>query len=464
MDRHKEYFRLVQYLTIWDLLLTPIYLLVLVTIAKRRRDRKYPVGHPLRRFYLPGLYVKFGGAILIGLVYAFYYKDGDTFNYFDHARIINSSISDSFGKWLKLVTHTPVDNAPEIYPYVSQLYWYNSTSEYTVSIITSLLGLLSGTTYFPTALLFAFLSYSGIWAMYCTFVQLYPKYTKPLAYAFLFIPSTIVWGSGIFKDTICMFGLGWLTYSTFRLFINRDLSVKNIVLVGLSFYLVSVIKVYIILAFIPALVLWLLLNYSKRIQSSALRYIINLIIIAATVAGSVFFMQRFANDLNKYSLENLARTAETTRGWTNYAAGDKGSVYNIGQIDGTLEGMLGLFPKAVVVTLFRPFPWEANKAIVALSSLEALIFVYFTIQIFFHRRSRPAKFLVRDPNVLFCIVFALIFAFAVGASSGNFGALSRYKIPCLPFYGAMLAIMLGDVYVQPKQKFIRLQRQAQAAI
>ncbi|HRA12632.1 MAG TPA: hypothetical protein PKX31_13225, partial [Chitinophagaceae bacterium] len=41
----------------------------------------------------------------------------------------------------------------------------------------------------------------------------------------------------------------------------------------------------------------------------------------------------------------------------------------------------------------------------------------------------------------FCLVFTLIFAFAVGISSYNFGTLSRYKIPCLPFYAVALIVI-----------------------
>jgi hypothetical protein len=281
--------------------------------------------------------------------------------------------------------------------------------------------------------------------MYKTFVHLYPKLIKPLAVAFLFIPSTVVWGSGIFKDTICMFGLGWLTYATFRVFINKDFSVKNFFFIAVSLYLIAQVKVYILLAFLPALALWLLLTYSKRIASSAVRWVVNIVFVSITIGGALFFMQRFAGDLNKYSLENLARTVKITQSWTVGAAGDEGSVYYIGQIDGSLLGLFELFPQAIVVTFFRPFPWEANKIIIAFSALEALVFVYFTLQMFFNRKAKPLKDFIRDPNIFFCLVFALIFAFAVGVSSGNFGTLSRYKIPCLPFYGAMLAIMLGKL-------------------
>jgi len=439
----------VQYLTIWDLVLTPVFLLVLSSIAKRRRDRKYPPGHPLRKYYMPGLYVKFGGAIFIGLIYQFYYGGGDTFNFFSHAKIINSALGDSFGTWLKLIFHTSTDKAPEIYSYASQLYWYNSPNDYTVAVITAVLGLFTFTTYLPTALLFAFFTYTGIWAMYTTFVQLYPRLVKPLAIAFLFIPSTVVWGSGIFKDTICMFGLGWMVYCTFGIFINRDFSIRNITMLIFSFYLIAIIKLYILIAFLPALSLWLLLTYSKKIHSPGLRFITNLLFIGISAAGFIYFTSAFTKEMNKYSLEKIAQTAQVTRGWISYVSTqDEGSSYDIGQFDGTIGGMLTKFPASVVVTLFRPFPWEVRKPIVALSAIEALIFLYLTLRVIFNRETKLGV-LLKNPTILFCLIFSLVFAFSVGVSSGNFGALSRYKIPCLPFYGAFLMICLNYPLLKP---------------
>jgi hypothetical protein len=435
--------RTVQYLTIWDFILTPVYLLALIAIAKNRREKKYPLGHPLRKYYLPGLYAKFGGAIFIGLIYQYYYGGGDTFNFFTHAKIINSALGDSFTTWLKLIVHTPTDQAPEIYSYASQLYWYNSTNDYAVGVITAIIGLFTFTTYLPTALLFAFISYTGIWAMYTTFVRLYPKMVKPLAIAFLFVPSTVVWGSGIFKDTICMFGLGWLTYCTFRIFVNKDLSIKNLLLLVLSLYLIAVIKLYILLAFLPALGLWLLMTYSHRVSSPALRFLLN-IAFAGMVAGAFFlFADKFAAEMNKYSLDKIAQTAARTQGWISYVSDiQEGSGYDIGKFDPTILGMLSKFPQGVVVTLFRPFIWEAKKPIVLLSSLEAMAFLYFTLLLIFKNGTKLIKWTRNDPNLFFFLVYSLIFAFAVGVSTGNFGTLSRYKIPCVPFYAAFLLVLL----------------------
>lgn len=432
-----------QHLTLWDLILTPVFLLILTAVAKQMREKRYPPGHPLRRYFMPALNVKFAGAIFIALVYQYYYGGGDTYNFFSHTKIINSSINDSFSSWFKLLTRqSPVDN-PEIYQYASRMEWYHDPASYTVAVIAAIFGLFTATTYMPTALLFAFFSFTGVWAMYRTFANLYPKLHKELAIAFLFIPSTFVWGSAIFKDTICIFGLGWLTYTTFRIFVNRDFSLRNIAMLVLSFYLVYKTKLYILVAFLPAVSIWLLTTYSSYLKSAALRFITKLVFLGIAAAAFFFFARIFSAELQKYSLENIANTAAVTRGWLTTASGDEGSAYDLGEFDPSIGGMLKKFPQAVVVTLFRPFPWEARKVIVLLSALEALSFAYFTFRAFkVNGPSRSFKLIGKDPNVLFFLVFSLIFAFAVGISSYNFGALSRYKIPCLPFYAAFIMVLL----------------------
>ncbi len=442
-----------QYLTIWDAILTPLYLIILSYIAKRYRDKRYPHGHALRKYYLPGLYVKFGGAIFIALIYQFYYGGGDTFNYFRHSQIINSALNDSVTTWIMLLKRSSVGNNPELYPYTSQMEWYTDAATYTVAVLGALLGLLCGTTYLPIALLFAYFSYTGIWAMYRTFTKLYPALPKQLAIAFLFIPSTFVWGSAIFKDTVCMFGLGWMVYTTFRIFVDRDFSLKNIFMLIFSFYLIAVIKLYILLAFLPALGLWVLLTYSHKIKITAVRFAIRLLFISIVISSFLFFASRFSKELNKYSLEKIAQTSLSTRGWISYASGEEGSAYDLGNIEPTVPGMLSKFPAAVNVTLFRPYVWESKKIIVLLSAIEALFFIYFTLLVFFRNGFfKTLSWIFTNPNLLFCFVFTLIFAFAVGISSYNFGALSRYKIPCLPFYGAFLVILFynSKVVTAPK--------------
>ena len=435
-----------QYLTIWDLVLTPLYLVVLIFVAKRIRDKRYPVSHPLRKYFLPGLLVKFGGAIFIALVYQYYYGGGDTYLYFTQSKIINSALDDSVSTWFKLLFRMSPEADPYIYRYSSQLYWYNDAASYSVPAIGAIFGLLNGTTYLPIALLFAFLSYTGIWAMYRTFVDIYPNYHKQLAIAFLFVPSTVIWGSALFKDTVCMFGIGWLTYTVFQIFLKRNLSLKNLFFLVFSFYLVFTVKVYILVAFVPALMVWLRMNFSGRIKSTSLRWTANIFFVSIAIAGLFVVANNFAEQLGRYSLENLASTAQQTQGYiSNVSEAEGGSAYDLGQHDPTLTGMLSKFPSAVVVTLFRPFLWEAKKPIMLLSALEAFAFLLLSVLVFYRRGIGSAfKAAIADPTLCFFLIYSLIFAFAVGVSTGNFGTLSRYKIPCMPFFAAFLILLYSS--------------------
>ena len=62
------------------------------------------------------------------------------------------------------------------------------------------------------------------------------------------------------------------------------------------------------------------------------------------------------------------------------------------------------------------------------------------------------KLISKDTVILFCFIFSITFAFSVGLSTSNFGALVRYKIPAIPFFLAGLFIINYRFNRQNKQK------------
>lgn len=420
-------------------------------IAYNFRNKNYGYKHPWRKYFIPALSVKIFGAIFIGLVYQYYYHGGDTFNFFIHAKVINSAMDESAVKWWNLVWHIPKRTDGAYYQYMVQLWWYKDVASYTVASVAAILGLITFTTYLPVCVLFAAPSFTGVWALFRSFASLYPKLLRPVAIATLFIPSTFVWGSAIFKDTICMFGLGWLTYSVFRLLIKKDFSIKNIIIALLSAWLISVVKLYILVSFLPALAFWFLFLYLQKIKEPVLRTIARLMMVGVLSVGFYFLSIVLTEELGKYSLENIAFTSAETSGWTGYASGDEGASYSLGTFDQSIGSMLSKMPIAIVTTFFRPFPWETGKFIVLLSSLEALLFLWITLKVIIDVGIRQTwKTISADPTIQFCLIFALIFGFAVGISTANFGALSRYRIPALPFY--LMGLSLIYYKINPVSK------------
>ena len=422
-----------------DYVLTPIYLGFIYALAFAIRPavtNKYT-----KPYFILALSLKLLGAIALGVLYHTLYR-GDTNNYFTQSTIIYKAFGDSFSTGLHLIT-TDGTVTPEISPYTSQMFWFGpGNKEYFVVRVAAIGALLGFNTYMVTALLFAVLSFSGMWAMYMTFAKIRPQVYKELAIAVFFLPSVFFWGSGLLKDSLCLGALGWLFYAFYRGAIEKQNILRCIVVGVLAMWVISSMKVYILLAFVPPAAWWVFNENTARIRSSVLRWLARPFFLVGGAVVAIYAMGQIAAADARFNIDKIGAQSKLT---ANYLQGiskqENGSGYNIGEQDGTIAGMVRLAPQAIVVALFRPFLWESHNPTMALSALEASYFILLTLRIF--RRVgffNALRAITGSPILTLCFVFSLIFAMSVGISSGNFGTLVRYKIPLMPFY-------LGGLYI-----------------
>jgi hypothetical protein len=119
-----------------------------------------------------------------------------------------------------------------------------------------------------------------------------------------------------------------------------------------------------------------------------------------------------------------------------------GHSFDIGEFDGTISGVFSKFPLAVTAGLFRPFIFEARNPVMFISGIENTFLLIFTLVFLFRVGPiKVLKYVSKEPLLLFSLTFAIFFAFGIGLSTSNFGALVRYKIPCIPFYLSSLYII-----------------------
>jgi hypothetical protein len=429
-----------------DFIITPVWLGIIYMLAFMLRPQF--TDRNTRRYFLPGLTVKLIGGVAVGLIYQFYYGNGrqvggDTGNYFHQAGIVFEALTEKPLAGLQLFL-ADGKMTPSIFEYATRLYWFGSPTEYFVIKVTALASLLTAHTYAANALLFAALSFSGIWAMYRSFYRLFPRLHREFAIAMLFIPSVFFWGSGILKDTITLGALGWATWAIIELFIRKRALFKTSFILFLALYTIYSIKIYIVLCFLPAAILWIFLANAEKIRSPIIR--IGLAPFMLVIGGALgyYVMQEIGKDNARYSLDKVSETAEITARYLTYV-GEKqgGSVYTLGDdFDFSPVGMLRKAPLAVNVTLFRPYLWEAHNIVMLLSALESLATLLLTLWVIYQAGvGNLLKYFTAKPIITFCLAFALAFSFAVGISTYNFGSLVRYKIPMLPFYLAGLFIL-----------------------
>src|SRR6187399_466276 len=342
-----------QYITITDFILLPIYLFIVFIFAAHFRNKYYPAGHPLRRFFMPAFTLKIIAAVFLGIIYQYYYNGGDTFNYWRQTEIINSSMNDSFWTWLKLVTGRADMYDVDVYNYTTQFYWYGiRTPEYLISVIGALIGIFTMTTYLPTAVIFAAISFIGVWKLYIVFTKLYPRLSKQLAYAILFIPSVVFWGSGFMKDTITLSCMGWVTHFFYLIFFENKKIVQNSFSALVFLYIIYIIKTYIVLAFLPAILLWGVGLLSYKIKDTRLILFFRYFLYASAIAGIVLVGRKLEGEMfGEYNVESIASKATVTRDYLFRISNEQdGSGYTLGNFDPTLLGMLEQAPAGVHVT------------------------------------------------------------------------------------------------------------------
>ena len=424
-------------------MVTPIWLLIIYAgafVVKRKLSDQI-----IGKYFIPSLTVRLIGAVSVGLIYQYYYNGGDTFNFFTYgSQYIWEAWKESPLKAIKLI-FAGGQHYPDTFNYSSQIWYYRDLPSYFVVRIVAVLDLLTFHTYSATACLFATISFIGLWAMFKSFYQLYPYLHKSLAIAILFIPSVVFWGSGIMKDTLTLTAVAFITHVFIQIFYYQKRDLWLILVAVLSFYVIYSIKIYILLCLIPALAIWYFVLNINKLQSTLIKLMVAPFAIVLALTFSYFAINEISKDHDRYAIGKLSRTAEVTAKWITYVSQlEGGSGYILGDFDYSTAGMIRKFPLAINVTLFRPYLWEVNNPVMLLAAVESLVLLIFTIFVLLRVRLNFFRVVFANPLVLFSLLFAISFAFAVGFSTYNFGSLVRYKIPLIPLYLSAMTIILYE--------------------
>jgi len=440
---------------VFDLLLTPLYLAIFYFIAFRIVGKN--AADPLyRNYYIKGLHYKFTGAILFAFIYLFYYKGGDSINFFFCVRPLFSLFFKDPGAFWGFVLSPNSSYPYECLYEASQqgvIYLLHGTATLSTIRIAALFNIFCFNSYLPLTLFFAFVSYQFSWAAYKIIVSAYPMLHKQLSYAFLMIPSVLFWGSGVGKDSIMLGSIMFFFFIFYQTFILKKRVLLNLFMLLLTGYLISLIRGFILFTLIPCAILMTVTYYRNVINSSLLRFIVGPLFIIGGVGISVFFIRSLGSAVDSYSIDSLQQKAEGFQSWHTYLGETQGgSAYSLGSnVEYTPTGILKQAPLAILITLFGPFPWQIHNVVMLFSGIESLFFLFISLRVFFNKRIYNLfGILSRDHIIVFCVPLVIILSIAIGMTSFNYGALVRYKIPISPFFASMLIIINHHLNKSPQ--------------
>ncbi len=428
--------------TLKDLLIAPFYLAILYLFASFRKQN---IRHEsMKKYFMPAFWLRMLGCFLSVMMYQYYYHGGDMFGYHDAVTTMTNIFWDDPALGFELMTCRPETIPPTTFIEVwtsAASYIFLAYKNLLLCQIGTFVGLVTFNSCLATGLIMSYFSFVGCWKLFEVFYDLHPKLEKYLAWATLFIPSVFFWGSaGLMKDTVTTASIGYFTWGAYHLLFKGKYPIKSILFMAISFFFMFNIKPYIAIAFLPALMAWLLMSFQNKIKNETVRMLVKPVLIIGSLAVSIIMFQQIASGSEKFSPEAFLESAMVMQ---QDHANLGGSTYTLGTIEPTTSGMLKMAPFAIIVTLFRPYLWEARSPILLPSAFEGLLSLLLTIYVVF--KTGPFRVLgtiISEPTVLFCLIFSLVFAFAVGLSAYNFGALARFKIPALPFYFIALIILM----------------------
>jgi hypothetical protein len=422
--------------------------LFIVLIFSGRIKRNNIKAKPQYAFFLWGLWAKIIGAIIFSIIYTSYYSGGDTTGYYECAL-----------SFYKLLLHSPDDfvtayfgpGTPEIKsiftPETGSPMGYMFFDEKTRMVMKLVLPFLIASfgSFFLGTVLVAVFTYGALWRLYMMFTEYFPQFSKNLAIGILFMPSVFFWGSGILKDSFTLAATCYFVVATNDLLRKRGSKVLNWVFLFLSGFIIVSIKPYILLILLPGTLVWYFYDKIRKIKNAFFRYVMVPFIYAIVASLSFVVLNGLGSKLGKFSPERALETAVITQQdlQQDYY---EGSSFDIGKFEATPLSVASKFPHAVVAGLFRPFIWEARNIVMIFSGLENLFILGCTLYMLISIRRRVfMKLISENPLILYSFLFAILFAFMIGITTSNFGALVRFKIPLIPLYMGSVMIILSHL-------------------
>ena len=371
------------------------------------------------------------------LIYSYHYpsrQDADTFKYFDDSKYMYDAFwtnpRDYFKMLFGIHCNTEYFNVE----------YFNNMSNWVRSYdnglfndnrlmirVNAFLRIFSFGNYHVHSIILAFLAFMGSFSLSKLFFEV--SRSKVLTYIAVFlVPSLVFWSSGILKEAVLLAALGFFAYHFYQLFDSKR-TWKNYVMLFLMSCVLIVLKLYVFMAFFPAIIIWMVISKWRRsLWVYLLMYI--LFIAIATLIGELNPRYDFVN-LIVDKQRQFIRLADF------YPVNSR---FDLEVLTYEFWSLLLSSPEAIFNVFTKPWPNELNSILYIPSFIENSLILLLLVTTFVYGKALKVK---EWDFVIFCLSFCIILYTVIGLTTPITGAIVRYKIPAIPFL-MMAVFMLID--------------------
>ena len=300
--------------------------------------------------------------------------------------------------------------------------FWNNLRTILIAKMISLFDIFSFKNFWINALFFNFLVFFGCVALYKIFNRVFPKATFQLIFCIFLFPSALFFTSVIHRDGLILLAVSMIIYHFYFLTTSEKNSVKRILLVILFMILIFLLRNFIFLALIPALIAWWI---ASRFPNKAFLSFV----IVYSISVMVFFTSGFISPKANFPVFVANRQASFIE-----LGKQAGSSFEVKQLQPSLKSFFNNAPQAFNLAFMRPYLSEIRSLSFAPFAFEIfLLEVLFVLLLFFHKKNIGVP-----PVIYFIIFFSLTALMMAGYVVPILGAIIRYR----SIYFAFLLIPL----------------------
>jgi hypothetical protein len=371
---------------------------------------------------LAALAMKVLGTYFQQALYTYYYTDrstADIYRFFDDGVLLKEVFFKSKSDFFSIMFNIRTDNAhfhdsyfekmnAWIKPFESGFY----NDNHIMIKLNALFNFISFDHYEVNGILFSLLGFTGLLAIITSLIEKSNFRNLALILTCL-IPSSLLWLVGGLKETLLIAALGGLIFSYFKIAINRIYKVKPIVIAFLSLMVLASVKVYFLMAIIPALIIHYIYVHFKLSAFAGIA--IWIVVIITGYLGTEAIDFDAIGHISAKQTDFINHMDET----------EAGSAFKMEAMEPTLIGLLKYSPVALSNSILKPlFPSSFAEILMLLEN-----FVFWAIVLLALLSLKNAS--VGKTHWIWLIPFSFALLVLIGTTTPVLGAIMGYRAPII---------------------------------
>lgn len=372
---------------------------LLISLFKKCTDKQEQL------IFISAFTLKIVAGIGVGLLYIFYYKGGDTFNYLHDLQLLNNNHNQGF------------------------IYTNNTRAWFFIQLLAPIFS-LSFSNYWGLATILSTLAFISSWLLFKELSHININRWVGATTLF-FIPSFVFWTSGVMKETVAVALIQLSILCLLQIRRDSKVIISSLLLLSLLTILFF-LKYYLFAPLALASLLFYIIHYTQRLFSP-----LKLITILglASIIGYTILSFLHPSLTPELWLEAILGNYELT-----IAATPPEKLIPI-SFDGSFTSLLQNIPIALYSGLFGPSitnTWNTLSVLLALENLVilSLFLLSLLLQLKHKKIQHPELILLGSSFILFLAIFL-----PIGAP--NYGSIARYRTT---YYFIFTLFILQSLY------------------